>query len=222
MASWVHTVQKLLKALRESSSTLLQQSARFFVQQGGSADNLVLDIRQGGPADDHPTITVETLVQIVRFILEKRCLDEAALEVFGQRQNRSDQSCGFATAVCIPPKHPWVHRVREPAVREGGGGGGKRKTCKGSDLFRSPVVKLREASRPVLKQVIVLEALIAHYRSALANAGRHSPRGSMESDDGLGQDPVEDEARALVAKYQDTLECTGRHQAHLSAALQIM
>jgi hypothetical protein len=221
MASWVHTVQKLLKALRESSSTLLQQSARLFVQQqGGSADNLVLDIREGGPADDHPTIIVETLVRIVRFILEKRCLDEAALEVFGQRKNSDNLLCGFATALCIPPKHPWVHRVREP-VREGGGGG-KRKTCKGSDLFQRKVVRLREASRAVLKEVIVFEALCAYYRSDLAHAGRHSPRGSMESDDDLGQDPVEDEAGALVAKYQDTLECTGRHQAHLSAALQIM
>ena len=39
-----------------TSSELLRRSARLFVEEGGSADNLVLGIQEGGPAgdDDHP------------------------------------------------------------------------------------------------------------------------------------------------------------------------
>jgi hypothetical protein len=220
MPSWVDFLQQLLKGLRDTSSELLRRSARLFVEEGGSA--LVLGIQEGGPADDdHPT--VETLVQIVKFILEKRCVDDegAALKVFGQRKSSDEQQCGFATAACLPAQHPWVQRVREPA-REGGG----VKTCKASILYQRGAVRLRQASRAVLKQVIVFERLCALYRSALptdAGGRPHSPRGSIQSgDDGLGQDEVEEVAEGLVSKYQDRLVLTGWHQAPLSAALQIM
>jgi len=221
-ASWVDTVQQVLKALRETSSELLRRAARLFVEEGGSADNnLVFGIEEGGPADDdHPT--VETLVQIVRFILEKRCIDEdAALKVFGQKES-SDEQCGFATAACLPAKHPWVHRFTEPAGE--GSGEGKPKLCKGSALFQRKVVRLRDTARSVLKRVIVFEVLCAHYETARPNAGGrpHSPRASMQSDDGVGQDPVEEAAEDLVSKYQDRLVLRGWHPAPLSAALQIM
>lgn len=228
---WAYAVQNLLKAARDVSSKLLRDCARRFVQENPSEKFLPASLQEGHSGHDHPT--VETFVGIVQFILKKRCLDQGALEVFQQRSH-SDQPCAFGTALCLPAKHPWVQKVSEPA-RKDGSGARKRKFRKGSGFFESKVVKLRHASRVVLKQVIVFELLCAHYyhqRSALPSAGRHSLRGSTQAalqsdddgDDGSGQDRrVEEEAEALVAKYQDTLaQCTGRHQPHLSAALQIM
>lgn len=229
---WAYAVQHLLKAARDVSRKLLIDSARRFVQENPSEEFLPATLQEGHSEHDHPT--VETFVGIVRFILKKRCLDQGALEVF-QPRSHSDQPCAFATALCLPAKHPWVQKVREPTARKDGGGASKRKFCKGSEFFESKVVKLRHASRVALRQVILFETLCAHYYhqwSALASAGRHSLRGSTQvalqsdddGDDSSGQDRrVEEEAEALVAKYQDTLaQCTGRHQPHLSAALQIM